>query len=83
MFPGHKFVLAARGSNWSSADENLSSTDSLDLSHLSPHVATLLLRWIYTDAIFLPSDQPAIIELLSASNKYHLPQLKEKFVIIN
>ena len=78
VFPGHRFVLAARGSNWSLKDENLSMTDSLDFSHLSTHVATLLLRWIYTDAIFLPSDQPAVIELLSASNKYHLPQLKEK-----
>lgn len=71
-------MLASRSSAWSANDEKLSSTDSLDLSHLTPYVATLLLRWIYTDVIYLPSDQQAIIELLSAANKYQLPQLKEK-----
>lgn len=71
-------MLASRSSAWSVNDEKLSLTDSLDLSHLTPYVATLLLRWIYTDVIYLPSDQQAIIELLSAANKYQLPQLKEK-----
>lgn len=77
-FPGHRFVLATRSSSWSPADETLGSSDSLDLSHLSPHVAVLLLRWVYTDAVFLPSDQTAVIELLSATNQYQLTQLKEK-----
>lgn len=79
-FPGHRFVLATRSSHWSLSDETLNTTDTLDLSHLSPHVAVLLLRWVYTDAIFLPSDQTAIIELLSATNQYQLKQLKEKYV---
>lgn len=78
--PAHKFILAARSDRWTPGDEKLSSTDSLDLSHLTPFVATILIRWVYTDAIMLPSDQSAVIELLSASNKYHLPQLKEKWV---
>ena len=74
---GHKFVLAARSRHWSQ-DETLASTSELDLSHMTPFVAGSMIRWVYTDSIILPSEQTAMIELLSASNKYHLAPLKEK-----
>ena len=75
--PAHRFVLAARSRHWS-PDETLASTDELDLSHMTPFVASSLIRWVYMDTILLPSDQTAMIELLAASDKYHLAQLKEK-----
>ena len=76
---GHRYVLAARSRSWSK-DETLTSTSELDLSHMTSYVAGLMLRWIYTDNITLPSEQGAMIELLSASNIYNLVQLKEKWV---
>ena len=75
--PGHRFVLAARSRRWNQ-DETLTSTSELDLSHMTPFVAGSMIRWVYTDSIILPSEQTAMIELLSAANKYHLPELKEK-----
>ena len=75
--PGHRFVLAARSRRWNQ-DETLTSTSELDLSHMTPFVAGSMVRWVYTDSIILPSEQIAMIELLSAANKYHLPELKEK-----
>ena len=75
--PGHRFVLAARSRRWNQ-DETLTSTSELDLSHMTPFVAGSMIRWVYTDGIILPSEQTAMIELLSAANKYHLPELKEK-----
>ena len=75
--PGHRFVLAARSRRWNQ-DETLTSTSELDLSHMTPYVAGSMIRWVYTDSIILPSDQTAMIELLSAANKYHLLELKEK-----
>lgn len=74
---GHRFVLACRSRRWNQ-DETLSSTSELDLSHMTPFVAGSMIRWVYTDSIILPSDQDAMIELLSATNTYHLPRLKEK-----
>ena len=71
-------MLAARSAHWKPNDDKLSETKVLDLRHLTPFVATIFIRWVYTDVIMLPSDQSAVIELLSASNKYRLPQLKEK-----
>ena len=75
---GHRFVLAARSRHWNEQDETLASTSELDLSHMTPFVASSMLRWVYTDGVILPSEQTAIIEMLSASNKYRLTQLKEK-----
>ena len=75
---GHKFVLVARSRHWNNKDETLSSTTELDLSHMTPFVAVSLVRWVYTDVIVLPTDQDAVIELLSASNRYQLIPLKEK-----
>ncbi len=75
--PAHKFILVARSRHWTQ-DETLSSTNQLDLSHMTPFVAGSMIRWVYTDSIILPSDQTAMIELLAAANKYHLGQLKEK-----
>lgn len=75
--PGHRFVLTARSRRWNQ-DETLTSTSELDLSHMTPFVACSMIRWVYTDSIILPSEQAAMIELLSAANKYHLPPLKEK-----
>ena len=75
--PGHKFVLAARSRHWSQ-DETLTSTRELDFTDMTPFVAGSMIRWVYTDSIILPSDQAAMIELLSAANKYHLNPLKEK-----
>jgi hypothetical protein len=75
--PGHRFVLAARSRRWNQ-DETLTSTSELDLSHMTPFVAGSMIRWVYTDGIILPSEQTAMIELLSAANKYYLPELKEK-----
>ena len=74
---GHRFVLASRSRHWCQ-DETLASISELDLSHMTPFVAGTMIRWVYTDNIILPSEQSAMIELLSASNKYCLPQLKEK-----
>lgn len=74
----HKMILCARSRYWLSSDEDLLSTDSLDLGHLSTNVASLLIRWVYTDSITMPSDQKAVIELLSAANLYQLKHLKEK-----
>lgn len=74
---GHRFVLAARSKRWHK-DESLATTTDLDLSHMTSYVAGIMIRWVYTDSIVLPSEQAAIIELLSASNNYHLLQLKEK-----
>lgn len=74
---GHRFVLAARSRHWAQ-DETLMSVNELDLSHMTPFVAGSLVRWVYTDSVILPSDQTAMIELLAATNKYHLTQLKEK-----
>ena len=76
--PGHRFVLAARSRHWNEQDETLASTSELDFSHMTPFVASSMLRWVYTDSVILPSEQAAMIELLSAANKYHLSQLKEK-----
>ena len=76
--PAHRFVLNARSTQWNQSDENLLSTESLDLTHLTPYVASILIRWVYTDTIILPQEQSAIIELLSATNKYRLNELKEK-----
>lgn len=76
--PAHRFVLASRSNQWSTSDDKLSNTDTLDFTHLTPFVAACLLRWVYMDTISMPSDQTAIIELLSAANKYRLPQMKEK-----
>ena len=75
--PGHKLVLAARSRHWSQ-DETLTSTQELDFSHMTPFVAGSMLRWVYTDSVILPSEQAAMIEMLAASNKYHLNPLKEK-----
>ena len=75
--PGHRFVLTARSRRWNQ-DESLTSTSELDLSHMTPFVAGSMIRWVYTDSIILPSEQSAMIELLSAANKYHLSELKEK-----
>lgn len=75
---GHRFVLAARSRHWNPKDETLSSTLELDLTHMTPFVAASMLRWVYTDSVVLPSEQSAIIELLGASNMYHLTHLKEK-----
>lgn len=75
--PGHKFVLAARSRHWSQ-DETLASTPELDFSYMTPFVAGSMIRWAYTDNIILPSEQTAMIEMLSAANKYRLTQLKEK-----
>ena len=75
---GHRFVLASRSRHWNPKDETLSSTSELDLSYMTPFVAASMLRWVYTDSIILPSEQSAVIELLGASNLYHLTQLKEK-----
>ena len=70
-------MLAARSRHWTQ-DETLTSTNELDLSHMTPFVAGTLVRWVYADSVILPSDQTAMIELLAAANKYHLTQLKEK-----
>ena len=70
----------ARSHHWSSRDDSLSSTAELDLTSMTPFVAISLIRWVYTDMIVLPSDQDAVIELLAASNRYHLFPLKEKLV---
>ena len=75
---GHRFVLAACSRQWNPKDETLSSTLELDLTHMTPFVAASMLRWVYTDSVVLPSEQSAIIELLGASNMYHLTHLKEK-----
>lgn len=75
--PVHRFVLVARSRHWTQ-DETLSSSDTLDLSHMTSLVAGCMLRWVYTDSVILPSEQAAMIELLAATNKYHLGQLKEK-----
>ena len=75
---GHRFVLAARSRHWNPKDETLSSTLELDFTHMTPFVAASMLRWVYTDSVVLPSEQSAIIELLGASNLYHLTHLKEK-----
>ena len=66
--PAHRFVLNARSTQWNQSDENLLSTESLDLTHVTPYVASILIRWVYTDTIILPQEQSAIIELLSATN---------------
>ena len=47
-----------------------------------PYVAAALVKWVYTDAINMPSDQDAIIELLAASNTYRLTELKLKWVTV-
>ena len=75
---GHKFVLVARSRHWSSKDDTLTSISQLDLSNMTPFMAISLVRWVYTDIIVLPTDQDAVIELLAASNRYQLTQLKEK-----
>ena len=71
-------ILCARSRNWSSADEDLLNAQTLDLTHLTSYVANIMLRWVYTDAVVMPSDQSATIELLSAANSYKLTHLKEK-----
>ncbi len=76
--PGHRFVLAARSRHWSNQDETLAATQELNFGHMTPFVAGSMIRWVYTDSIILPSEQTAMIELLSAANKYHLAPLKEK-----
>lgn len=76
--PAHRFVLVARSAHWNPTDDKLKNTASLDLTHLTPFVASCLIRWVYTDNVVLPSDQAAVIEMLSAANQYRLPQLKEK-----
>ena len=76
--PAHKLVLCARSQHWTSTDEDLVKTDTLDLKHLTPYVANLMLKWVYTDAIIMPQEQSATIELLSSANQFKLGQLKEK-----
>ena len=78
-FAGHKMILCSRSNSWVSKDEDLLNTSVLDLTHLTPYVANILIRWVYTDTISMPSDQTATIELLGAANMYQLPPLKQKY----
>ncbi len=78
----HKMILCCRSNKWLPDDEELLNTTILDLTHLSPQVANILLRWVYTDTIVMPTVQSSTIELLSSANMYQLPQLKDKYVII-
>nr|XP_033777072.1 LOW QUALITY PROTEIN: rabankyrin-5 [Geotrypetes seraphini] len=72
----HKFVLAARSDAWSLS--NLASTKELDLSDANAEVTMAMLRWIYTDELYLREDDVFLTELMKLANRFQLQLLRER-----
>ncbi|XP_030078126.1 rabankyrin-5 isoform X1 [Microcaecilia unicolor] len=72
----HKFVLAARSDAWSLS--NLASTKELDLSDANSEVTMAMLRWIYTDELYLREDDVFLTELMKLANRFQLQLLRER-----
>jgi len=56
----------------------MSFTKEIDLSSLTPNVATTIIKWVYTNQIYLPQDEMFVIETLVGAERYKLTELKEK-----
>ncbi|XP_014229483.1 rabankyrin-5 [Trichogramma pretiosum] len=69
--PVHKFVLAARSDSWSS----LAEKSVLDWKHLDESIASVLLKWIYTDSV---SEDKLSLELMKAASSFGLTELMER-----
>ncbi|KAL7303079.1 hypothetical protein TKK_0004294 [Trichogramma kaykai] len=69
--PVHKFVLAARSDSWSS----LAEKSVLDWKHLDESIASVLLKWIYTDSV---SEDQLSLELMKAASSFGLTELMER-----
>jgi len=78
QLPGHRLILATRSSHWDSQDDRMSSTKEIDLSSLTPNVATAIIKWVYTNQVYLPQDEVFVIETLVGAERYKLTELKEK-----
>ncbi|EDO39873.1 predicted protein, partial [Nematostella vectensis] len=70
----HKFVLAARSDHWCSRD--LNEVTELELSDVSVDVGLTLMKWVYTDKAQIPKEESFLINLVHASNKYRLKDLR-------
>ena len=78
QLPGHRLILGTRSSHWDSQDDRMSSTKEIDLSSLTPNVATTIMKWVYTNQVYLPQDEMFVIETLVGAERYKLTELKEK-----
>ena len=78
QLPGHRLILATRSSHWDDQDDRMSSTKEIDLSSLTPNVATTIIKWVYTNQVYLPQDEEFVIETLVGAERYKLIELKEK-----
>ena len=72
---GHRFILTSRSQLWA---DKLPKMNNLDLTKMTPSVATSMIHSCYDDSTILPSDLTAVIELLKAARKYRLEYLKNK-----
>lgn len=73
-FPGHKFILAARSSEWGVGD--LATASTVDLSNFSIDVSSTLVQWVYTDVLKIPESVVDVdgftLDLMKAASCYRL-----------
>ena len=71
VIPAHKFILHARGSQWTWTPQG-----DLDWAHLNEEVSLALLEWIYTDQVVLINKEDAFkLDLMKAAKEFSLPHL--------
>ena len=76
---GHKFILSARSDTWGS--QNLSATETLDLSDIPEERALALIKWVYTDQIELnttSNDGDFALDIMKTAKRFNLSSLVEK-----
>lgn len=73
----HKFVLAARNSNW--GDIDVLNTDILDLTDISKDAGEALIKWVYTDKLDNDiTNLELVLEILKISKKFSLSHLSNR-----
>ncbi|XP_064612506.1 rabankyrin-5-like [Liolophura sinensis] len=72
----HKFVLAARSDCWGVS--NLEDVSELDFTDFNVEVGLGILKWVYTDQIDIKNDDTFLLELLKASSRFKLTDLRKK-----
>ncbi|XP_072043178.1 rabankyrin-5-like [Amphiura filiformis] len=72
----HRFVLAARSQTW--GVPSLSDAQSLDFTGIPYEVGLAMLKWVYTDRIEIKSDDGFVLELMKASGKFRLDELRDR-----
>ncbi|RWS12587.1 rabankyrin-5-like protein [Dinothrombium tinctorium] len=72
----HKFILAARSSDWG---VNLAEVDTIDWTDIPHNIGFSLLKWVYTDCITLNDEgEQFILDLMTVAKRFHLNSLVDK-----